>query len=119
RARLPTRGLQAASRQRLSRRVEPCAFELRQTHSAARHQPMPVASTKYPPDHPATGQQWAESTQIGALRPMALPCQVRPWGPRAPGEYIMATRMLIDARHPEETRVAVLNGNRIDEFDFE
>ncbi len=31
----------------------------------------------------------------------------------------MATRMLIDARHPEETRVAVLNGNRIEEFDFE
>ncbi|WP_296716374.1 ribonuclease E/G [Erythrobacter sp.] len=31
----------------------------------------------------------------------------------------MATRMLIDARHPEETRVAVLTGNRIEEFDFE
>lgn len=31
----------------------------------------------------------------------------------------MATRMLIDARHSEETRVAVLKGNRIDEFDFE
>ena len=31
----------------------------------------------------------------------------------------MNTRMLIDARHPEETRVAVLKGNRIDEFDFE
>jgi ribonuclease E len=27
--------------------------------------------------------------------------------------------MLIDARHPEETRVAVVNGNRIEEFDFE
>jgi ribonuclease E len=27
--------------------------------------------------------------------------------------------MLIDARHPEETRVAVLQGNRIEEFDFE
>jgi ribonuclease E len=27
--------------------------------------------------------------------------------------------MLIDARHPEETRVAVLKGNRIEEFDFE
>jgi ribonuclease E len=27
--------------------------------------------------------------------------------------------MLIDARHQEETRVAVLKGNRIDEFDFE
>ncbi len=31
----------------------------------------------------------------------------------------MPTRMLIDARHQEETRVAVLNGNRIEEFDFE
>jgi len=28
-------------------------------------------------------------------------------------------RMLIDATHPEETRVVVLNGNRVDEFDFE
>jgi ribonuclease E len=27
--------------------------------------------------------------------------------------------MLIDARHPEETRVAVATGNRIEEFDFE
>src|SRR6188768_1379414 len=31
----------------------------------------------------------------------------------------MSTRMLIDARHPEETRVAVATGNRIEEFDFE
>lgn len=31
----------------------------------------------------------------------------------------MSTRMLIDARHPEETRVAVVQGNRIEEFDFE
>ena len=31
----------------------------------------------------------------------------------------MSMRMLIDARHPEETRVAVVNGNRIEEFDFE
>jgi ribonuclease E len=28
-------------------------------------------------------------------------------------------RMLIDARHQEETRVAVVKGNRIEEFDFE
>jgi len=28
-------------------------------------------------------------------------------------------RMLIDARHPEETRVAVVKGNKIEEFDFE
>ena len=31
----------------------------------------------------------------------------------------MSNRMLIDARHPEETRVAVINGQRIEEFDFE
>ena len=37
----------------------------------------------------------------------------------APGENSMSMRMLIDARHPEETRVAVVKGNRIEEFDFE
>ncbi len=31
----------------------------------------------------------------------------------------MTTRMLIDARHREETRVAVVKANRIEEFDFE
>ncbi|HEV8029155.1 MAG TPA: Rne/Rng family ribonuclease [Stellaceae bacterium] len=31
----------------------------------------------------------------------------------------MAKRMLIDAAHPEETRVVVLNNNRLEEFDFE
>ena len=31
----------------------------------------------------------------------------------------MAMRMLIDAAHAEETRVAVLDGNRVEEFDFE
>jgi ribonuclease E len=31
----------------------------------------------------------------------------------------MTTRMLIDARHREETRVAVVTGNQIEEFDFE
>ncbi|WP_420140235.1 Rne/Rng family ribonuclease [Sphingomonas sp.] len=31
----------------------------------------------------------------------------------------MSMRMLIDARHREETRVAVIKGNRIEEFDFE
>src|SRR6478735_4855017 len=43
----------------------------------------------------------------------------RAWQRHAPGDYSMSTRMLIDARHPEETRVAVLKGNRIEEFDFE
>ncbi|MEZ5806322.1 MAG: ribonuclease E/G [Zhengella sp.] len=31
----------------------------------------------------------------------------------------MANKMLIDASHPEETRVVVTRGNRIEEFDFE
>jgi len=31
----------------------------------------------------------------------------------------MANKMLIDATHPEETRVVVVNGHRVDEFDFE
>lgn len=31
----------------------------------------------------------------------------------------MANKMLIDAAHPEETRVVVLRGDRVEEFDFE
>ena len=34
--------------------------------------------------------------------------------------HFMATkRMLVDAIHPEETRIVVTNGNRLEEFDFE
>src|SRR6478609_6457139 len=62
--------------------------------------------------------------------PCIVPPPSRPWPilsraaglrrPRsAPGEFSMSMRMLIDARHPEETRVAVAKGNRIEEFDFE
>ena len=31
----------------------------------------------------------------------------------------MAKRMLVDASHPEETRVVVLSGNRLEDFDYE
>jgi ribonuclease E len=31
----------------------------------------------------------------------------------------MGSKMLVDATHPEETRVVVVRGNRIEEFDFE
>ena len=31
----------------------------------------------------------------------------------------MANKMLIDATHPEETRVVVTRGNRVEEFDYE
>jgi ribonuclease E len=51
---------------------------------------------------------WARAQ--GATRPFAAPCQQ---------EFKMANKMLIDASHPEETRVVVLRGNRVEEFDFE
>ncbi|MGC2410517.1 MAG: ribonuclease E/G, partial [Methyloceanibacter sp.] len=31
----------------------------------------------------------------------------------------MLSKMLIDAAHPEETRVVVVKGNRVEEFDYE
>src|SRR5271163_1167177 len=31
----------------------------------------------------------------------------------------MPKRMLIDANHPEETRFVILDGNKVEEFDFE
>src|SRR5260370_15878721 len=31
----------------------------------------------------------------------------------------MPKRMLVDSSHPEETRVVVFDGNRVEEFDFE
>src|ERR1700743_3235959 len=34
-------------------------------------------------------------------------------------ENFMSKRMLIDANHPEETRVVVLDGSKVEEFDFE
>jgi ribonuclease E len=36
-----------------------------------------------------------------------------------PRENNMANKMLIDATHPEETRVVVVRGSRVEEFDFE
>src|SRR5229473_7253086 len=34
-------------------------------------------------------------------------------------DWSMPNKMLIDATHPEETRVVVLRGHRVEEFDFE
>ena len=39
--------------------------------------------------------------------------------PRALESNFMSKTMLIDAAHPEETRVVVLNGNQVEAFDFE
>src|SRR5271154_6244081 len=39
--------------------------------------------------------------------------------PRAAEKILMTRKMLIDAAHAEETRVVVLDGTRVEEFDFE
>src|ERR1700759_5525316 len=39
--------------------------------------------------------------------------------PVARGPEIFMKRMLIDASHPEETRVVILDGSKVEEFDFE
>src|SRR5467141_704766 len=43
----------------------------------------------------------------------------RPRANRPARDISMANKMLIDTTHPEETRVVVLRGNRVEEFDFE
>jgi ribonuclease E len=55
-------------------------------------------------------------------QPLA-PTHARPAGiggsARFAGKDIMAKKMLIDATHPEETRVVVVDGTKVEEFDFE
>src|SRR4030042_341915 len=54
-----------------------------------------------------------------------LVSQVRTWDLRSltascrRGYKNMGSKMLVDATHAEETRVVVVRGNRIEEFDFE
>jgi ribonuclease E len=52
---------------------------------------------------------------VTRLRDTRLP----PRTPSASMSFQMPNKMLIDATHPEETRVVVVRGNRVEEFDFE
>src|SRR5262244_1814148 len=45
--------------------------------------------------------------------------QRRPRANRSARDWSMPNKMLVDATHPEETRVVVLRGHRVEEFDFE
>src|SRR5262245_40029464 len=51
------------------------------------------------------------------MRPRGV--QGRPRADLPSRDCSMPNKMLIDATHPEETRVVVLRGNRVEEFDFE
>ncbi len=72
----------------------------------------------------------ASASVIGLHAPFAQHSKVQQASPYRSGEPIglavlaqrithMGSKMLIDASHPEETRVVVIKGNRIEEFDFE
>ncbi len=76
---------------------------------------MRLASPKQPPAAPGLVLR---RRRAAFLHTIALPCP-EPESGGADGDTYMTMRMLIDARHQEETRVAVLKGNRIEEFDFE
>ena len=53
--------------------------------------------------------------RVTGPRNMRAPCTA----PAAVKSPKMPNKMLIDATHPEETRVVVVRGNRVEEFDFE
>ncbi len=50
-----------------------------------------------------------------------VPSRSAPWvaADKPVRKYKMAKKMLIDATHAEETRVVVVDGNKVEEFDFE
>jgi ribonuclease E len=53
--------------------------------------------------------------RVTGRRNLRTPCSA----PAAVKSSKMPNKMLIDATHPEETRVVVVRGNRVEEFDFE
>src|SRR6267142_2738985 len=53
--------------------------------------------------------------RVTGRRNLRAPCTA----PAAVKSSKMPNKMLIDATHPEETRVVVVRGNRVEEFDFE
>ena len=53
--------------------------------------------------------------RVTGPRSLRVPCTA----PAAVKSSKMPNKMLIDATHPEETRVVVVRGNRVEEFDFE
>src|ERR1700733_14860445 len=56
---------------------------------------------------------------FGLPLPPPLRTAASPTAPAAAKSSKMPNKMLIDATHPEETRVVVVRGNRVEEFDFE
>ena len=74
---------------------------------------------------PTAGPAKGPSVPVGSARFRTTPMRRRTRAvrrPRAPPAFTkdtMTKKMLIDATHAEETRVVVVDGTRVDEFDFE
>src|SRR5690606_11765815 len=73
-------------------------------------------------------QKCRMTTKVGFPNCQPYRTMVRPFSVCRSGEgqrlapkriNTMTKRMLIDATHPEETRVAVVTGNKLDEYDYE
>src|SRR5690606_20207707 len=78
----------------------------------------PFRTSKFTSTHharpiPATDRPW-----LGRLR-RCIHERCRPAPARQGPRLMSSNKMLIDATHPEETRVVVLKGGRVEEFDFE
>src|SRR5271156_31021 len=68
-----------------------------------------VLFTFFLPSPTLARRAWTSSAHQGRTEPPA----------RALRELHMSNKMIIDASHPEETRVVVLRGSRVEEVDFE
>src|SRR6201996_601925 len=98
--------------------VKPIAPSRAKDHRwAAPHQPKtgPFPTAPYP--RPQRRRARPCSTGPPPPAPRLTPCRLADAG--AVERTIMTKRMLIDAAHAEETRVVVVDGTHIEEFDFE
>src|ERR1700761_2131805 len=98
--------------------VKPIAPSRAKDHRwAAPHQPKtgPFPTAPYP--RPQRRRARPCSTGPPPPAPRLTPCRLADAG--AVEKTIMTKRMLIDAAHAEETRVVVVDGTHIEEFDFE
>jgi ribonuclease E len=79
-----------------------------------------VPGSPVEPLHPSlTLCDWRRRRRPAVFQPRLRGSTVE--APHAPRfhEFHMPNKMLIDASHPEETRVVVTRGHRVEEFDFE
>src|ERR1700693_3118430 len=93
--------------------------------------PTMIHGTTAPTRSESSARRFAPPRSRSARRPglrfgLHLPPESGPRDPRPPSyapaavkSPKMPNKMLIDATHPEETRVVVVRGNRVEEFDFE